>query len=1314
MHSTRSNRHKRRSSRSDNNLSRVRKQHVDNHKRSRVSRSKSSTRSTKKEPYKCYFCKKCFQILDHLKKHLKDNSECLAHHPFKCRNCEYVGYKNEDLRNHKNKKPACAYFYSHEHVLTGLLPLENKMIKIPSERISYSSNTAVDDVNFDMDGNSLFDCGDNEVHMMDFARTTNSMLKSGFPSSPNTRMAIKTTSYSMKKKNIDGTNIDVVLNISDFTEGQRNALLQSSGLNNSTNVVAKQLVLEDFYNKSKTIARMSDYELPSKLIFDSNSHNLLCHGITSLEKEGQKLPSIHQRSNYENVEEDVRYEELNDEYGVIDETCADDGISIADSIGDSGTVMNLDSNSFSQGTVTEQEANDTTTFPIDVNCDPTAQTQLQSDEHTLQNNTNLGINENRTSGVDVRQLQRQIKLKYDTLTLNDLELMSIDLFHILRASNAPMSLFDRIVLWTKNHARTFQKRNLTKKILSRKSLLTRMNNKLNYDKLYCHPKVTPVRLSSGRTTSVVTFSAKDLILKVINDKSLFRAENILLNVNDPCSLPQLSNTISEANTGSWHKEAVEKECTNPKDVLMPWTFFIDGLKVDKFGKLTVEAVIGSCLWYKKSVRNRSSAWSVLGFVQDQSLFRDYTSYVSSEKAQDYHDMISHIFSEFKAIRDNGGLAVTLDFGSNRKHDVCVKPVIQFIIGDCKGNDLLCGRKGGHSVMMKGLCRDCDISPQRGDETFRNMDGLGCHFLTKDDIVGKSDDELDLMSMLPIKNAFFQISFGGCARNIFGATPVEILHAVQLGLCEYIAEALDTIFTSSALEIISKTLVGIIAESKRQSERNLPNLGPFRMGLMSVKSLKAKERFARVYCVYLCLSNSYCVKALCSKKRKRQKNQPHSEVPYVTRDYLRGFRQVIEETLIFHQWLKEDSYPRSDFDSGQNGEDCRAMTRLKNFAENFKTFVVRSGNGLKTPKFHQVTLHIVDYIERFGVPGNWDGSRPEFFGKEIVKDHAKLTNKQKETLNFDISRRICETDVIDEVSKIFYQKHSRWPSQYCNDVDIMNKDVDGNGVEDDEYVGNPNVVYKSAVRFYISAQLLYNTEGPGDIQHQRDVFNVHLDWGTKEKIPMLNYPEELQKRLFSRLFIGSPNIGGKVALENGVRINIPCYTQVKVGNTIYRAHPCYSRKGCWYDWAYFEWHGYSKPIVGKILMIVDLTNTPITYSADINPDGNILDEDVAVHKHLTNDVWVIVHAALGPLADAEKLDDDHFDSAIGHWVELCPETDLWTIPLSALVGPCCVIANRNYLLVEENVDKNVVSDDSITAFVVEPMSKWGKLFLPETN
>ena len=61
--------------------------------------------------------------------------------------------------------------------------------------------------------------------------------------------------------------------------------------------------------------------------------------------------------------------------------------------------------------------------------------------------------------------------------------------------------------------------------------------------------------------------------------------------------------------------------------------------------------------------------------------------------------MSQIFNEMKNIRESGGLKLTLNFGSHSTHNVITIPLIQFIIGDCKGNDILCIRKGGHSLSM---------------------------------------------------------------------------------------------------------------------------------------------------------------------------------------------------------------------------------------------------------------------------------------------------------------------------------------------------------------------------------------------------------------------------------------------------------------------------------------------------------------------------------------------------------------------------------------------------------------------------------------
>ena len=156
------------------------------------------------------------------------------------------------------------------------------------------------------------------------------------------------------------------------------------------------------------------------------------------------------------------------------------------------------------------------------------------------------------------------------------------------------------------------------------------------------------------------------------------------------------------------------------------------------------------------------------------------------------------------------------FGIHGNHTVIAVPVIQFIIGDCKGNDILCGRKGGHSLLMPGLCRDCNIHPSEGDNTCINKPLL-CQYITKLDIEGKTKDELNAYSFYPVNNCFSKLSFGGDKRGIYGGTPAEILHAIQLGLCEYIADAIDLMFTPSSMSNISCVIAGIYRDNRRQSE-----------------------------------------------------------------------------------------------------------------------------------------------------------------------------------------------------------------------------------------------------------------------------------------------------------------------------------------------------------------------------------------------------------------------------------------------------------------------------------------------------------------
>ena len=654
--------------------------------------------------------------------------------------------------------------------------------------------------------------------------------------------------------------------------------------------------------------------------------------------------------------------------------------------------------------------------------------------------------------------------------------------------------------------------------------------------------------------------------------------------------------------------------------------------------------------------------------------------------------MAKIFEEMKHIRDSGGIKLTLDFGNYGTHEVIAIPVIQYIIGDCKGNDTLCGRKGGHSLSMKGLCRDCNIAPQYGDNTC--IDGpLLCDYIKKDDVEGKTKEELDNISFIPIHNCFSDLSFGGDNRGIYGGTPAEILHAVLLGLCDYIAEAIDLMFTQTSMDQISHVVAGINKDSGRQSDRSLPDISPFKNGLNTIARLKAKERFARIFILLLAMSNSYLIKNLCTRKRKRMND--NNDTPMITKIFLMKLFIVIKDTLMFHQWLKNEKFPKSDFEIKRNTNDSRASKRIKTYLESYKQIIDRGGNGLKTPKFHQM-LHVCDYIQRHGSPLNYDGSRGENFGKVKIKDNAKLTRKQKGAFNFDIGHRISEEDVIDNASNIFQQNKGYWPSEFCNDTDIAEN---ANRIQ-----SNAGTTEKSTHRLGDKRRykIICSTEHNENEKIIAEEVNVHIDWGGQSRTPFRSYPEQLLKKVAARLYIGSPNIGGKVTYQSIVH----GYTEITVNNNMYRCHPFYANTGSWYDWAYFRWDGFDSCIPARLLMILDLSECEINYEVDIDQDKLSEVDQLPSLTHLTKDKWVVIKAATSPSVLSSDLTDDHFSCDVITRIKI-DEDRIWLVPLSSLVKPCFVVHNKNYC---DQTNENDTCEHDSTAYIMKPIHEWSNSFL----
>ena len=65
------------------------------------------------------------------------------------------------------------------------------------------------------------------------------------------------------------------------------------------------------------------------------------------------------------------------------------------------------------------------------------------------------------------------------------------------------------------------------------------------------PKLRQTLLSSGRTSNVVIFSMKEMILRMVTNKSIFYPGNLLLDPTNPCADSVDDGYYGDVNSGTW-------------------------------------------------------------------------------------------------------------------------------------------------------------------------------------------------------------------------------------------------------------------------------------------------------------------------------------------------------------------------------------------------------------------------------------------------------------------------------------------------------------------------------------------------------------------------------------------------------------------------------------------------------------------------------------------------------------------------------------------------------------------------------------------
>lgn len=862
------------------------------------------------------------------------------------------------------------------------------------------------------------------------------------------------------------------------------------------------------------------------------------------------------------------------------------------------------------------------------------------------------------------------------------DLANIELYQMLQASGAPSYLFDQIQDWAAKHCSTILCRN-GKKLERRKTFVKNMASKVygaEFSSLL-HPHVKKLELPSGNKIDVVLNSFKAQLVSLLTDYDLMKTENLLIDPNNTFGDVPDSTILSEINTGWWFKETRLELCQVPnRDILLPLIFFLDASNLDKNGRLQVNPLTFTLGIFNRSTRNKACAWRTMGYVDDLLNVDDKDvrkHQKTSDKAQDVHAIIDLVLQDFKSIQGKErGFEWTLTL-NGVQHHVVFKLAVQVIIGDCKGNDLLCGRYGSHSLNVKRLCRDCNVESRHGDDHNHI-----CKFLSRRDIENRSKENMNDLSFHLIENAFSDVCFGARDLCITEVTPPEPLHGFKLGICKYLFEGFERQCSNVTMRLVNFTAMRISRYSTRSSIRNLPSLQAFkRKGLSKCNSLSADEQYARIFALYLCLLVPDVFQSLATSDRKEKRmfeNADGSEsLRFVSIGPLGLIKAVewldlVSKTVLFNSWIMNPLHHRNDLELRHTrtvrepsiDREPLAMRKIRQYMNQFKIVVDRThGNGLCIPKFHQL-LHYVSQILKDGSLLNVDGGRCESISIVSHTNPGKRTQMRIESFMFQLAKCHHEDSVVNEASRNANIAYGKVITSHPHNRQAP-------------IVGGTAI---SGSRFVISV-----------VDETATFEDVVFDFVWLGKKPKLSYSTDVCKALAKRLWFNTRGINCVTKTSK-----VLGFTEFRRDEQLYRAHPSFRDSGEWYDWCTIEWDEAEDHVPCKILMFIDLRNSEFDDNMGHQVDDDMSDDPDL--QYLKKDLYVLIQSCLEEYEDVEE------NSRYRRRDINCKRLRL---EQSWRIVPCEAIRDPIFVIPEEVTQKDA---SVIDHYVINSKSDWRKFFL----
>ena len=599
---------------------------------------------------------------------------------------------------------------------------------------------------------------------------------------------------------------------------------------------------------------------------------------------------------------------------------------------------------------------------------------------------------------------------------------AIELLTILRETKASLDTCERIMTWhmrCNGDIHPNEKASDSVHNVSRDKLLELLKKRYNRDKGY--GLVTIIVLPSTKVRAKMVLNSPQKIMQALLTRPEIRSKHYLFHDNDPFAPPPEGlHYVADLNTGKCYYATWHDLITDPtKQILLPIVMYIDGSQTGVWADLELTPVKIALGIFNRLARKEGQFWGTIGYIptitKDKSrgrramvdsghanttmeyhqLMRDEgmigAKMKNAHPAQDLHTMLDTILQGFVKLQKTG-FKWDLFYNGKLHKGVEFVPFVTFMRADMEEADKICGAYTCRALTVSQLCQKCETP---SCETNNHLANYPAKTVKKIDRLVRNKDQEGLrqLSQQPIDNAFYKLQFGTHnGQGIHGACPMDMLHAVLLGLFKYVREVFfyQVGETSEHAEKFDAICMAYGDLLSRQSDRDMPNTR-FPNGIR-----RSKMNGKRFTGVLVCL-----LAAICSEQGQQvlRKSNKKWRVPGKIEDWI----MMLETLLQWEAWLKSERMETFDV--------LRAKKKHR-----YVMFLVRKvakrtkGNGLKIPKFHGI-LHMADEILNFGVPLEFDTGDNESHHIP-AKVAARLTQKIKENFESSTCKRLIEKEVLD--------------------------------------------------------------------------------------------------------------------------------------------------------------------------------------------------------------------------------------------------------------------------------------------------------------